>query len=71
MKVRILTSRAGQGWAEYEGDIVDYPHEEAAQLIRSGQAEVVNSEVELEMAVEGDVRTAALTLKHQRKLRRP
>lgn len=38
MLVRLTTDRAGFGWEQHEGDLVELPRREALRLIRAGQA---------------------------------
>ena len=46
MQVELLTSRAGLGWEEREGEVVEVPADEAMQLIRAGQAKAVQQQPE-------------------------
>ena len=39
MRVRLTSDRAGWGWEEHEGDLVELPEADARRLIESGQAE--------------------------------
>lgn len=41
MKIRLNVSRAGAGFAQSRGEIVDVPDGEAARMIAAGQAEAV------------------------------
>jgi hypothetical protein len=59
MKIELLTSRAGIGWEEREGEQVDLPREEALQLIRAGQAKAVGSEQQPEAAIVSPAEHAA------------
>ena len=43
MKVLLLTDRAGVGWFQESGEVVDLPDEEAAHLIACGSAEAVDN----------------------------
>lgn len=39
MKVKLLTSRAGAGFSQNRGDVIDVPNAEAIRMIEAGQAE--------------------------------
>ncbi len=60
MKVELLTSRAGIGWEEREGEVVEVPADEAMQLIRAGQAKAACSEPDIEAATIGPAENAAV-----------
>ena len=44
MRVRLNTDRAGDGFYQAAGEIVDLPEREAYRMIESGQAEPVEPE---------------------------
>lgn len=50
MRIRLLTSIAGRGFAHQVGDEANFPDADAIRLIRAGQAEPVRHET-LERAV--------------------
>lgn len=41
MKVKLLISRAGVGFSQNVGDIIEVPHEEGMRMIKDGQAVAV------------------------------
>lgn len=43
MKVKLLISRAGVGFVQNRGDVVEVPDDEGARMIASGQAEPVRT----------------------------
>lgn len=42
MRVRLTAARAGDGFVEEVGQVVDVSHAEAQRLVASGQAEVLD-----------------------------
>lgn len=42
MKVKLTTDRAGWGWEQRAGDVVELPDAEAKRLVQAGQAEPVS-----------------------------
>lgn len=43
MKIKLLISRAGAGFVQAAGDVIDVSEREAEQLIKQGDAEPVTS----------------------------
>lgn len=50
MKIKLLVSRAGLGFTQNRGDIIDVGPEEGARMVEAGQAEVIR-EAPIERAV--------------------
>lgn len=50
MKIKLLTSRAGAGFSQNRGDVIDVPNDEAIRMIEAGQAEAIR-EAPVEHAV--------------------
>lgn len=65
MKIRLLCDRAGFGFTDWEGDLIDLPSDEARRLIAAGQAELVQPEVQREVATVGAAENASLKFVNQ------
>lgn len=58
MKIKLLVSRAGVGFSQNRGDVVDVSDSDAVSMIAAGQAEAVR-EAPVERAVAGGKREKA------------
>jgi hypothetical protein len=45
MKIKLLVSRAGIGFAQNRGDVIDVEAAEGARMVEAGQAEIVREAV--------------------------
>lgn len=56
MKIKLLTSRAGAGWVQERGQVIEVDNKEAQRMIEAGQAEPVVKRTEKAVKEAGEKR---------------